>query len=80
MLSIGGGDRGKLLNYFLAHQHRFIIRLQGARHLKYAHRKLSALELSVGCDCAYEGVIIKYENDKERDYPRYETEINYNSR
>jgi hypothetical protein len=71
-----GGDRGKLYDKFLEKrkEKRFVIRLVKTRDLIHKGIKKNCHRLATMLSCAYEAVIIKYEDGKEQ-----KTTIFYNA-
>jgi hypothetical protein len=63
-----GGDRRKLFAPFLDRGMRFIIRLEGDRHLVYRGRKVLAIDLANFCRTLYIERIIKEDQSQERAY------------
>jgi hypothetical protein len=59
------GDRGKLLNYLLDREHRFIIRLRGDRSLESGSLE-SALTMAQDCPALFVEYVAKEESDQER--------------
>ena len=60
-----GGDRGKLFDYLLDKERRFIIRLRGDRSLESGCRQ-SALTMAHGCPSLFVEYVAKEESDQER--------------
>jgi hypothetical protein len=61
-----GGDRRKLIAPFLDSQMRFIIRLQGDRHLVYHGHRVVALDLATSCRMRYAERIVGEESSGEK--------------
>jgi hypothetical protein len=54
-----GGDRREIIEPMLNARRRFIIRLQGARHLVCANRTMLAVDIAHGCPCPYGETVLK---------------------
>ncbi|UCD58272.1 MAG: transposase [Candidatus Hydrogenedentota bacterium] len=63
-----GGDRRKLFAPFLERGMRFIIRLEGHRHLEYRGRNVPGTDLAASCPTPYAERIIREESSGERVY------------
>ena len=63
-----GGDREKLIKPMLEMELRFIIRLQGGRHLHCGNRTACALELAESCQCPYTETIVKSKGEEQKIY------------
>jgi len=63
-----GGDRIELFNPLLDGKLRFIVRLVGDRHLRFAGRCRSALAVAENCPMHYAETMIKEEDGQEKRY------------
>lgn len=63
-----GGDRGRLYDYFLTHNHRFLIRLKGDRYLVHQGRKIIARELAESCPLPHGEMLVREESQREKSY------------
>jgi len=63
-----GGDRRKLFHPFLQRGMRFMIRLQGDRHLIYRGKKVFGIDLATSCRMPYRERIIREEGSTEKVY------------
>lgn len=63
-----GGDRGQLYEFFLNRSLRFLIRLNGDRHLIYRGRKIEARQLSRLCPLPYREVLVREDSHGEKSY------------
>jgi hypothetical protein len=63
-----GGDRRKLFHPFLQRGMRFMIRLQGDRHLVYRGKKILGVDLATSCRMPYRERIIREEGSTEKAY------------
>ena len=63
-----GADRRIIFESLLKEELRFIIRLEGSRHLIYDNKRIEALELANTCECPYKETIVKMEDYREKVY------------
>ena len=63
-----GGDRREIIEPMLNARRRFIIRLQGARHLVCANKTMLAVDIAHGCPCPYAQTVVKGKGADRKPY------------
>jgi hypothetical protein len=63
-----GGDRGKLFEYFLENEKRFIIRMVGDRNVVYRGTEVLARTLAERCPLVYSERVVKEDKGEEKVY------------
>lgn len=61
-----GGDRGKLYRHLLKSELRFIVRMQGTRHLLHSRSTKNVLALASTCKCPYKETLVREERGAEK--------------